>query len=48
MQKIIFSKNITTELDKLCDEVDADRIFLLTDETTEQLCRPLVKECKAV
>lgn len=28
--------------------MDADRIFLLTDETTEQLCRPLVKECKAV
>ncbi len=48
MQKIIFSKNITAELDALCDERQADRIFLLTDETTEQLCRPLVKECKAV
>ena len=48
MQKIIFSKNITAELDALCDKMGADRIFLLTDETTEQLCRPLVKTCKAV
>ncbi len=48
MQKIIFSKNITTELDALCNEFGPDRIFLLTDNTTEELCRPLVKECKAV
>lgn len=48
MQQIVFSKNITAELDALCDGVKPDRVFLLTDETTEQLCRPLVKECKAV
>ena len=48
MQKIIFSKNITAELDALCDQLAADRVFLLTDVTTEQLCRPLVSECKAL
>ena len=31
MQKIIFSKNITAELDALCDQLAADRVFLLTD-----------------
>ena len=48
MQQIVFSKNITADLDALCDAVEPDQVFLLTDETTEQLCRPLVKECKAV
>ncbi len=48
MQEIVFSKNITAELDRLCSESGADRIFLLTDETTEQLCRPLVAQCKAL
>lgn len=48
MQQIIFSKDITTELDQLCDAMKADRIYLLTDTTTKQLCRPLVKECKAI
>lgn len=48
MQKIIFSKSIADELDALCEEAGADRIFLLTDETTERLCRPLVAECKAL
>lgn len=48
MQKIIFSKNICAELDALCQEAEADRIFLLTDETTEQLCCPLVNDCKAL
>ena len=27
MQQIIFSKDITTELDRLCSESGADRIF---------------------
>ena len=48
MQKIIFSKNITAELDALCEQLAADRVFLLTDVTTERLCRPLVSECKAI
>lgn len=48
MQKIIFSKDITTELDALCEQLSADRVFLLTDVTTERLCRPLVRECKAL
>ena len=48
MQEIVFSKNVTAELNRLCDESGADRIFLLTDETTERLCRPLVAECKAL
>ena len=48
MQQIVFSKNITSELDNLCEACQPDRVFLLTDETTEALCRPLVKECKVV
>lgn len=32
----------------LCQSYAADRIFLLTDVTTEQLCRPLVSECKSL
>lgn len=48
MQKIVFSRNIINELDQLCDEIGADKVFLLTDTTTHQLCRPLVEQCKAV
>lgn len=48
MQKIIFSKNIIDELDQLCDEISADKVFLLTDTTTHLLCRPLVEQCRAI
>lgn len=48
MQQIIFSEKVTAELDALCRSIGADRTFLLTDETTHRLCRPLVEECKAL
>lgn len=48
MQRILFSKDIIHELDQLCDEVAPDKVFLLTDTTTHQLCRPLVEKCKCV
>lgn len=48
MQKVIFSTDIIGQLDKLCDETKADKVFLLTDTTTHRLCRPLVEKCKYV
>ena len=48
MQQIVYSHNITSCLDQLCTESGADRIFLLTDETTQRLCRPLLAESQAL
>ena len=44
-QSIIFSERLTEELDHLIlsKENGYDRIFLLTDETTFRLCRPLLE-----
>lgn len=46
MQSIIFSQDICADLAKLCGEAGADRIFLLTDGTTDRLCRPLLAGCE--
>ena len=48
MQRVIFSKQLCTEVDNLCTEIAPDRIFLLTDTTTERLCTPLLAECKSL
>lgn len=48
MQQIVYSHNITSCIDQLCTESEADRVFLLTDETTERLCRPLLNESQAM
>ncbi len=48
MQQVIFSKNISAEVDALCTAIAPDRIFLLTDITTEQLCAPLLADCPAL
>lgn len=48
MQKIIFSKKLQEEIHELCTDIHPDRIFLLTDTTTERLCAPLVKDCESL
>lgn len=48
MQQIVFSQNVTAETDALCRTLGPDRTFVLTDETTHRLCRPLLGECEAL
>lgn len=48
MQKIIFSKRLQEEIHELCTDIHPDRIFLLTDTTTERLCTPLVEDCPSL
>ena len=45
MQKVIFSQHLPQEVDALCNDIHPDRLFLLTDTTTERLCTPLLQEC---
>lgn len=47
MQPILFVQQINDELTALCRQSDADRIFLLTDETTHRLCLPLIERVLA-
>lgn len=46
MQQTVFSENLLADLDTLCGQAGADRIFLLADTTTRRLCRPLLAGCK--
>ncbi len=48
MQKIVYAKDTCAELDALCRESGADKTFVLTDETTERLCAPLLADCPAL
>lgn len=48
MQQIIFSKQLVEETDALCSAIAPDRIFLLTDTTTESLCAPLLEKSEAL
>ena len=41
-QKVIISTKLETELATAVGECERDRIFILVDETTEQLCLPLI------
>ena len=43
-QRIIISRNINEELATAISECEHDRIFVLTDENTERLCWPLIKD----
>lgn len=45
---IIYSHDIARELDAALAAIDYDHIFLLTDETTEQLCKPLLQGSKGI
>lgn len=48
MQQIIYSQQISEDLDRLCREMMPDRIFVLTDGHTRELCLPLLKDCPAL
>lgn len=43
-QRVIISENLETELAIAISECEHDRIFVLTDEVTHELCLPLVRD----
>ena len=43
-QKVILSQNLRNELATAISECEHDRIFILTDETTANVCYPVVKD----
>ncbi len=47
MQKVIISVDLEKELTNAVNDCEHDRIFILTDETTHELCLPLINgfEC---
>ena len=47
-QKVIISGNLERGLVNAISECEHDRIFVLTDETTQQLCWPKIKNFKAL
>ena len=44
-QKVIISEQLEQVLRKETGECKADRIFILNDKTTHQLCLPVIKDC---
>lgn len=44
MQEVIISKDIKSELSAAIERVSPDRLFVLADTTTAQLCWPIVKD----
>jgi len=42
--KVVISTDITQTLTEAVNEVKHDKLFLLTDETTHELCLPIVKD----
>ena len=42
--QIVISTNIQKAITEAVEGVAHDKVFLLTDETTEQLCKPLIKD----
>ncbi|MBQ8712409.1 MAG: 3-dehydroquinate synthase [Prevotella sp.] len=47
-QKVIISTQLETALTSAVEECERDRIFILVDETTEQLCLPLISSFDCV
>ena len=47
-QAILLTHTPGAEIARLVVDAAPDRVFLLTDETTERLCRPLVADCDAL
>ena len=43
-QRVIISKNLKEELAAAISECEHDKIFVLTDETTEELCWPVINK----
>lgn len=48
MQKVIKSTNLNEDLTNILSQLSYDRLFILTDENTEKLCFPLLKENKQI
>ncbi|MBO7294159.1 MAG: iron-containing alcohol dehydrogenase, partial [Bacteroidaceae bacterium] len=48
MQQIIYAQNLCGELDALVAQIAPDRVFVLTDTTTQECCLPLLKSSVAV
>ena len=44
MQKVIKSTDLNKDLSDILSRLSFDKLFLLTDENTERLCYPLVKD----
>ena len=44
MNKVIISTDIKTTLTEAVESVKHDKLFILTDETTQALCYPVVKD----
>lgn len=44
MKKVVISTDIATELTRAITEQKHDKLFLLTDETTRQLCLPVIAQ----
>ena len=47
-QQVVISGNLERDLVNAISECEHDRIFVLTDETTQQLCWPKIKNFKAL
>lgn len=47
-QTLIFSRNLCDDLQVRLTGTGYDRLFVLTDETTQRLCRPLLDGCAAL
>lgn len=47
-QKVVISENLERDIVSAISECQHDRIFVLTDETTQQLCWPKIKNFKAL
>lgn len=46
MQKVIKSDDLNKDLSTILSQISYDKLFLLTDENTEKLCYPIVKDNK--
>ena len=42
-QRVIISRHLNTELTKALSECEHDRLFVLTDETTKNVCWPVME-----
>ena len=47
-QRVIISKDLKAELTAAINDCEHDRIFILTDTTTKELCLPIVKDYPAL
>lgn len=47
-QKVIFTENISRDLENLLHELTYDKLFVLMDETTEKLCFAQLKDCTKI